>query len=112
MDDNKPNKIRELHHKAMRLVDEADKMRRIGYVALVNPLIERAYELELESAGLSATEPSRSVLYRSAATLAWRCGRYGDAREAIKLGCTDATHPEIRDEFHDLLKQLPESTTL
>jgi len=107
-----PNKIRELHHKAMRLVDESDKMRRLGYTDLVNPLIERAYELELESASLSVTEPSRSVLYRGAATLAWRCGRFDDARKAIALGCTDATHPEIRDEFHDLLKQLPESTTL
>lgn len=100
-------KIRELHHRAMCLVDEADKMRRMGYPDLVNDLISRAYELELESAGLSITEPSRSVLYRGAATLAWRCGRYEDARKAIELGCTENTHPEIRDEFQDLLKQLP-----
>lgn len=107
--ETKPNpKIRELHHRAMCLVDESDKMRRLECHDLVNPLIERAYELELQAAGLCLTEPSRSVLYRGAATLAWRCGRYEDARKAIELGCTDATHPEIRAEFQDLLKQLPE----
>jgi len=108
MEQVKPeSRMRELHHKSMRLVDEADKMRRMGYPDLSNELNSRAYELEIESAGLSVTEPSRSVLYRSAATLAWRCGRYEDARKAIALGCTDATHSEIRAEFHDLLKQLP-----
>jgi len=101
-------KIRELHHRAMCLVDESDKMRRMGYPELVAPLIGRAYELELEAADYAVTEPSRSVLYWSAATLALRCGRFDDARKSIELGCTENTHLEIRAEFDSLLKQISE----
>lgn len=61
-----------------------------------------AYETEARAIdGLSGQpQPSYSVMCRSAATLALRCGRFEDAEAwCEKGGAADGCPPEIRDEI-------------
>ena len=102
--------IRSRHNEAMDLA-EAGAMARIkndfdGAVGL----LRRAYELEREAASLcSATidlEPTRSVLHRSAASLAIDCGEYREAERLIAVALSGEPPEEIREELRDLLEQV------
>ena len=48
-------------------------------------------------------EPTRSVLHRSAATLAWRCGRYDEAEKLIYRALAGNPRSDIERELKDLL---------
>ncbi len=69
-----------------------------------------AYELEAQAANallndLNA-EPARSVLFRSAATLARDCGRYADAARLAHRALAGDPPAEIASELQDLLEQV------
>jgi len=51
-------------------------------------------------------EPSRSVFYRSAATMCQRCGRYESAIRLIKAGLAGNPPAEIRAELEELMGQV------
>lgn len=99
--------IRERHHRAMALVDDADRAKRLGDMEYAIILYGRAYEVEIVAAGMAVTEPSRSVLYRSAATLAYRAGRYAEALQAIEAGLVNAPC-SIAIKLNELLAQIPQ----
>ena len=68
-----------------------------------------AFEKEAAAADLMVeeeVEPTRSVLHRSAATLAWRCGMYDEARRLIDRGLAGDAPPEIATELKDLLREV------
>lgn len=72
--------------------------------------LREAYELETRAASLASqkvdSEPTRSILYRSAASLALDCGLI---REAERLVCEalGGDPPEaIANELRDLLEQV------
>jgi len=50
-----------------------------------------------------ALEPTRSVLHRSAAALAWQCGEYREAERLITTALSGAPPEVIADELRDLL---------
>lgn len=104
------NSVGELHSKAMQFAEQA-------FVAAFsedhdksNALYHHAYKLEAEAAGLLkddlAAEPNRSVLYRSAASLASQCGEYREAERLIAYALTGNPPQEIADELRNLLDQV------
>lgn len=102
--------INELHEVAMDLADQAFIARRRGDVDAANTLSKKAYEQELKAAevlrdDLSA-EPSRSVLYRSAASLAMECGEMREAERLISIALVGNPPHEIAEELRNLLEQV------
>lgn len=66
----------------------------------------RAFELEAEAASAFATrlddEPTRSVLYRSAATLALDCKQVNDAERLICTALSGNPPEQIAEELREL----------
>ncbi len=100
-------KVTELHRKAMELADESFVARLLGNRDEYLRLTELAFEKESAAAGLMADaediEPTRSVLHRSAASLAWRCAKYGEARKLIYRALAGDPPSYIIEELDDLL---------
>jgi hypothetical protein len=75
--------IQDLHREAMRLVDEAESARHLGNALLARERFRQAFDCERRAADLVAgdlaLEPTRSVLHRSAASLALECAARGRA---------------------------------
>jgi len=93
----------------MRLVDEADSARRNGNVAVSRERLRQAFDLERQAADLVAgdltQEPTRSVLHRSAASLALDCGALREAERLIAAALSGDPPDEIAEELCDLLEQ-------
>ncbi len=74
----------------MALVDQGFAAQRLGNTAGAQALLRQALALETEAAQQLAldfeAEPSRSVLYRSAATLAIDCQELQQAEQLIQAG--------------------------
>ena len=51
-------------------------------------------------------EPSRSVLHRSAASLAEQCGEFREAERLIAVALSGNPPEEIAEELRDLLQQV------
>lgn len=70
-------------------------------------LAARAFDLEREAAQLvpasDRSEPTRSILYRSAAWLGIQAGRYAEAVECAEAGLEGVKHGDIRAELYDAL---------
>ncbi|HKI30612.1 MAG TPA: hypothetical protein VKA46_01875 [Gemmataceae bacterium] len=99
--------MKDLHHEAMRFVDEAGDLRRKGDAEGSDERLRRAFDLERQAAELSASdltlEPTRSVLHRSAATLAWQCGEYREAERLITTALSGNPPADVAEELRDLL---------
>ena len=95
------------HHRAMELTDKADALKRAGETEKSIAVYKKAFEREREAA-LSYkdkydAEPTRSVLFRSAASLAIESAAPQLALEMIMEGLYGNPPPEIREELLDLL---------
>jgi RNase P/RNase MRP subunit p29 len=102
--------INELHEMAMDFSDQAFIARRRGDIDAANSLSRKAYEQELEAAehlrdNLNA-EPSRSVLFRSVASLAMDCGEIREAERLISIALSGNPPYEIAEELRNLLEQV------
>jgi phage shock protein A len=99
-----------LHHEAMRLVDEAETARRQGNAQLARERLHQAFDHERQAADLVncdfSLEPTRSVLHRSAASLALECGALRDAERLIAAALSGEPPAEIAEELRDLLEQV------
>jgi hypothetical protein len=104
------SQIKDLHHEAMRLVDQASELRRRGEGEESNARLRQALEQERRAAELAASdltlEPTRSVLHRSAATLACQCGEYREAERLITTALSGTPPETIAEELRDLLLQV------
>ena len=102
--------IRSSHKKAMELVKNANLQFEQGEFDKYNELIEQAFYLEKESAEFLKekidVEPTRSVLYRSAANLAFSLKRYEDAYLLAFEGLNGKPFPEIKGELNNLLQSI------
>jgi hypothetical protein len=101
-------RFKELHHKAMEWAEKADLARIHGETAKAQSLVHKALELEKEAASLCPEdlEPTRSVLYRSAASLALQCKRIRDAEQLIATALAGNPHEEIANELRELMEQV------
>lgn len=102
--------ITALHHKAMKSADMAMEASRRKFPRKALSLYANATKLEAQAASFFRTrytyEPTRSVLYRSAASLAILAG---ESRLAEKLACEGlAGNPpgEIAEELRNVLRKV------
>ena len=104
------SRVNELHEQAMELADQALLAKRRGELERSAELAYRAFERESAAAEMVrhdvATEPTRSILYRSAAGLAIECGETEAAFHLISTGLSGEPPAEIADELRDLLQQV------
>ena len=102
--------INELHDKAMEFSDEAFFAKRKGEKALAKKLNRQALELERQAAEMLKDkldeEPSRSVLYRSAASMAMSCEEYRQAEKLIATALAGNPPEEVAEELRDLLEEV------
>lgn len=103
------NAVTSLHREAMAFADQAFVAKLNGDFEQAQRLFRQAFKLERQAAeqliNQLDAEPSRSVLLRSAATLALDCG---ENREAERLACFAlAGHPpeEIAEELRNVQEQ-------
>lgn len=103
-------KVNELHHKAMALADLAEDAKRAGrtdeYIDLTREALRHESEAAWMIAGELSLEPSRSVLFRSAATLAIESGDIRVAEQLIAAALAGNPPSEIAEELRDLLEDV------
>ena len=98
------------HKLAMDLAEYALIARLHGDTGVADELILRAFEYEREAAETLVDcfddELMRSVLYRSAASLAMQCGEFSEAERLIDAGLQGNPPGDIAQELRDLRKQV------
>lgn len=103
--------IKELHDRAMNLAEDAFHAQKSGREADAIRLFTDALELEQEAANSlplsEESEPTRSILFRSAASLAFNSKNYELADRLIARGLSGFPPPEIIEELKNLLKNGP-----
>lgn len=102
--------LKHIHRQAMEQSDLALLARMKGDEQSAVAHVQSAYELESMAADAlldeRGAEPARSVLFRSAATLARDCGRLADAEKLIYKALAGEPPAEIAGELQDLLEQV------
>jgi ABC-type multidrug transport system fused ATPase/permease subunit len=102
--------IRSIHREAMALAKEANEALLNGSPNRFIDLSRQAFHLERDAANRLYdefdSEPTRSVLYRSAATLAYNIGEFREAKELIHLALSGKPHAEIFEELEALLQKV------
>lgn len=95
--------VMDLHHEAMSLVQRALVLRHEGANDLVATLSRQALELEARAALMigraKAAEPTRSIMFRSAAALAMQCGENTLALILATAGLDGYPPADIRAEL-------------
>jgi hypothetical protein len=104
------SQIQSLHQQAMDLAEAAAVARLRGAVEQAIQLTRQAFEQETQAAALIASaldaEPTRSVLHRSAASLAIECGEFRTAERLIATALFGNPPTEIAEELKDLFIQI------
>ena len=103
---DKVRKVNSLHREAMELSDRSFVARRYGDRDDYLRYTRMALEKEAAAADLMVDddiEPTRSVLHRSAATLAWRCEEFQRAKRLIYRALAGNPPADIEFELNDLL---------
>lgn len=104
------SQIQSLHQQAMDLAEAAAVARLRGSLEQAAQLTRQAFEQETQAASLIASaldaEPTRSVLHRSAASLAIECGEIRTAERLIATALSGNPPAEIAEELKDLFIQI------
>jgi hypothetical protein len=102
--------VRELHDRAAELAQQALIARQKGERERAEKLAREAYGYEAQAAELvpddSASEPTRSILYLSAASLAYQCKEFQAAQRFVAKGLSGYPPPKVEQELKDLFEQL------
>ncbi len=102
--------VRELHERAMEYAHLAMIARDSGQSIDAIGHAQRAFDLELQAANLvpdgGRAEPTRSILYRSAASLAYQSGNLQEATRIIGMGLSGNPPPKIFSDLLALLDQV------
>jgi hypothetical protein len=95
--------IKDLHNQAMELVEEAEDKLRAGDPVGANGNLRQAFEHERAAAmqliDRANAEPTRSILFRGAATLANRAGLRDEAEQMVALALSGSSPSEIAAEL-------------
>ena len=97
------------HDEAMNLASLADLAKMRNKYEEANQNYRRAFELELDVAYAimdSDDEPNRSVILRSAASLALTCGEYREAEKLIATALAGDPPPSIASQLRELYLQV------
>ncbi len=106
------SKVRQLHNQAMALAQLGLVARQQDDVEQAENLARQAYHYEVQAANLIPNEPSaeptRAILYRSAASLAYQSREFALAQQLIKQGLSGCPPPAIAQELKELAVQISE----
>lgn len=104
------NEIQELHREAMALAERAALSRFHEDMVEANRLTRAAFEKERDAAlaieGQLDLEPSRSVLLRSAASLALECNELREAERLASRALSGEPPAEIARELREVLQRV------
>ena len=104
------SKLQEIHKQAMDLAEQSDLAKLRGDTGRVQEILHQALALELKAAQMVTddltAEPTRSVLHRSAASLAIECGELQTAEKLIARALAGAPPSNIAEELKDLFLQI------
>lgn len=102
--------VKALHNQAMQLAQEAYIAKLKGEEEVSLTMYRAAYELERKAAigfeAFDGSEPTRSVLFRSAAVLAKNCGKFIEAYELVGTGLSGNPTGLVKEELEELNKEL------
>jgi hypothetical protein len=102
------------HIRAMEYVDKAHEAKRRGDAAATSLNFTEAFLLEKQAAEAMVpyldVEPTRSILLRSAASLALECKRSEEAERLACLGLSGKPPVEIRAELREVLMTMWQPT--
>jgi hypothetical protein len=103
-------KIEYLHNQAMDLAEKAVVLKISGSIDESMKTFESAFALEMEAAlylkDLFDYEPSRSVLFRSAASLALNAKLFREAEKMVFIGLSGNPPDTIADELRNLYEDI------
>lgn len=102
--------VRQLHDKAAELGQLAMIARYKGDEKQAKSLARRAYEYEVQAAELvpdiESAEPTRSILYLSAASFAYQCKEFQAAQRLVAKGLSGYPPPKVEQDLKNLFEQL------
>lgn len=102
--------IQELHTRAMELAEQADFLKMQGKDAEAKSLYGESLQAEKEAAYQARNqqigEPSESVLFRSAASLAYGLKDFREAERLICMGLAGNPPQDVARELRDLYDQV------
>jgi hypothetical protein len=102
--------VNELHTQAMDIAEEAFLNQKRGDREIAEKLFHEALHLEQQAAYMLTlnpeNEPSRSILFRSAASLAYNGLDFETAERLLAQGLAGFPPPEIADELRDLFDEI------
>lgn len=101
--------VKDLHKRAMQYNDLA-LIAKKDNPSLVNEYFLKAFEFEKQAyilfASQSVEEPTRSILLRSTANLAYHAGKLAEAEKFVATALAGNPPPSIADELRDLFQQI------
>ena len=104
------SEAQQLHQQAMAKAGEAFTAQQQGDDHKYNILTEEAFEKEKAAAWMLfekiEAEPTRSVLFRSAAQLAFNCGKMREAEQLISAALAGNPPAEILNELRLLYRKI------
>lgn len=99
-----------LHQEAMNLSSQASQALANGEQESAAALWQQAFELEQKVAVTFLNdfenEPTRSVILRSAASLAFQCKKYQEAEKLAAMGLSGNPPAEIAQELRDIFEKV------
>lgn len=102
--------VREFHQQAMEFAELAFLSRHRGDLANANEYFLRAFEYEEQAAKVAlfnnVSEPTLSVLHRSAASLALECGEYRAAERLVCIALSNDPPVEIANELREVFEKV------
>lgn len=98
--------IEQIHNEAINLAEEAFRAKRKGDVETATDLFVQALDLEKKAfssfPASEDSEPTRSILIRSAASMAFHAREYDQAEQLVSIGLSGFPPSEIRSELKAL----------
>jgi len=102
--------VRELHNEAMKLAQLAMVAHHEGNLEKTTTLAYQAYEYESQAADLiphhASSEPTRSILYLSAASLAYQCKELHAAQRLVAQGLSGYPPSKTEQDLKNLYEQI------
>lgn len=102
--------VRSYHDDAMRAAQMAMAALQQGKQEEHQKLIQRAMQLETNAANLvpdeKAAEPTRSILYRSAASFAYQAGDYAEAERLVFKGLAGYPPALIKEQLLEVQQMI------
>jgi hypothetical protein len=101
---------KEIHLKAMNFAQDALVFSAKGETEQSLALYEKAFDLEKQAAlsllDKESVEPTRSILFRSAAALAKKCQKFREAEKMIAYGLSGNPPEEIAYELREIYSEI------